>query len=271
MVNAANGGGGLLRRLLGIAAVLSVWMPSTAFAVSLAEVTECMRANIPGTFRVQSVQFVTVDRSRSQRLLSGRVVASREDDLIRANLRLESPPDLKGAAYLTRETRDGRDEMYLYLPALNRVRRVVGGTRNNPLFGTDFSYNDLRVIHSAFSGDQVTLLGTDTLESRPTHRLEVLRAEDDEEGPEKMQAWVDAESCVALRIDLLDGSDTLLKRIVSPAESLKQLPTGQWYAEQVVAEDVVAQSTTTLTIRGIEANLNVPERIFNPRSFYLGN
>lgn len=241
---------------------------SPASAVTLAEVTDCMRANVPETVRVQQVQFVTTDRGRAQRVLTGRLVASRADGLMRANLRLDAPPDLKDAAYLSRETRDGRDEMYLYLPALNRVRRVVGGGRNNTVFGTDFSYNDLRQIHDAFYGDQVTLLGEIELAGTPVFHLEVIREQDDE-GAERMQAWVSRDACVALQIDLFAG-DAVIKRISSPAASLKQLPAGQWYAENVRVEDRLAESSTDLTVEDVEVGTEMPERLFNPRSFYLG-
>jgi hypothetical protein len=237
-------------------------------AATLAEVTDCMRANVPETVRAQEVQFSTIDRGRSQRVLTGRIVASRAEGLMRANLRLESPPDLKGAAYLSRETHDGRDEMYVYLPALNRVRRVVGGGRNNALFGTDFSYNDLRQIHDAFSGGQVTLLGEAELEAQPVYHLEVMRSQE-EDGPERMQAWVDRKACVALQIDMFAGA-SVIKRISSPPDSLKQLPAGQWYAERVRVEDRLAESSTDMTVEEVEVGEDMPERLFNPRSFYLG-
>ena len=101
--------------------VLSV--ASARADTTLAEVTECMRANLPETVRIQQVRLNTVDRDGTQRLLTGRIVASRADGRLNANLRLESPPDLKDSAYLSRENRDGRDEIFLYVPAMNRVRR----------------------------------------------------------------------------------------------------------------------------------------------------
>ncbi len=37
----------------------------------------------------------------------------------------------------------GADEMYLYLPAQNKIRRVEGGSKNDDFQGTDFSYNEM--------------------------------------------------------------------------------------------------------------------------------
>lgn len=247
--------------------VLSV--ASARADTTLAEVTECMRANLPETVRIQQVRLNTVDRDGTQRLLTGRIVASRADGRLNANLRLESPPDLKDAAYLSRENRDGRDEIFLYVPAMNRVRRVAGGGQSSALFGTDFSYEDMRQVHDAFSGDQVTLLGKTELADRPAHHLEVLRSTE-AGGVERMQAWVDQSACVVLQLDRFVG-EQVVKRISSPVDSLKQLPGGQWYAEKVRVEDRLGGSSTEMTVEKVQVGTDMPERLFNPRSFYLGH
>lgn len=235
---------------------------------TLAKLSTCMRANIPESLRVQTVQFVTTERDNAERRLIGRVVASRHKELTRVNLRLQAPYDLKDAAYLARETGDGRDEIYLYLPALNRVRRVTGGSRNNSVFGTDFSYNDLRQMHAAFAGNEVSLRGEVELDGRPAWHLSVSQ-DDPEEGPRDLEAWVDTESCVSRRIDVLQEGQ-VVRRISSPAESLRTLPSGQWYADAVTVENLLTESQTVLTVLGIEIGEDISETLFNPRTFYIG-
>ncbi|MFW1568148.1 hypothetical protein ACEV9J_24615, partial [Vibrio parahaemolyticus] len=77
----------------------------------------CMRANIPPTLRIQQFRLESVDRSNSTRVLQGRLYAKRENNQLRAMLRLTAPADINGASYLIREG-DKSDEMYVYLPAL---------------------------------------------------------------------------------------------------------------------------------------------------------
>ena len=50
---------------------------------------------------------------------------------------------MRDAAYLVREASDPgkEEEMYVYLPALQKVRRITGAMKDSSLFGTDLSYS----------------------------------------------------------------------------------------------------------------------------------
>lgn len=49
------------------------------------------------------------------------------------------PADVKGMAFLD----SGDDKMYLYLPAMHKIRRIAGHVKNDTFAGTDFSFDDL--------------------------------------------------------------------------------------------------------------------------------
>lgn len=55
-------------------------------------------------------------------------------------VRFLEPADVKGIAFLD----EGDDKMYLYLPALHKVRRIAGHVKNENFAGTDFAYQDLQ-------------------------------------------------------------------------------------------------------------------------------
>ena len=254
------------------AALCAVWVAGPLAAQgdgSVEALNACMRANVPETVRVQTFELRAVDRGGGERQLRGRLYAERDDDLVRANLRLDAPADMRDAAYLMRETADGRDDMYVYLPALNKVRRIVGGTRDNPLFGTDFSYNDLRHMQSAFSGDDGRLGEDAAVEGRPVRVLEQDNVDDPDQRIVRLVAWVDVETCVALKVDFHD-KEGVAKRMVSPAGSLQQSGS-HWYAAESVMHDLRAGTHTTLTITGVTSGEDIAGRLFNPQLFYLGN
>ena len=251
-------------------ALLAVVLGASALhASTVEEITTCMRANIPETVRIQTFQLQSFDRAGESRLLSGRLTASRETDLVRANLRLATPPDLKDAAYLMRESRDGSDEMYIFLPALNKIRRVVGGTRDNPLFGTDFSYNDLRQLHKAFAGQPTQVEAPEMIEGRPVHVLEIRPRAEDQSRYSRVRAWVDVEACTPLRMEFYEG-ERLSKRLLSPPASLARVD-GYWYAAITEMHDLQAGTHTRMSVSEIETGPRLPERLFNPRLFHMGN
>lgn len=54
-------------------------------------------------------------------------------------IKFVSPAGIQGIGLLT----EGPGEMYLYLPAQNKIRRIEGGSMNEDFQGTDFSYNEM--------------------------------------------------------------------------------------------------------------------------------
>ena len=55
----------------------------------------------------------------------------------------ESHRDVRGVAVLSHAHKTGSDEQWLYLPALNRVKRVASKNRTGPFLGSEFSLEDL--------------------------------------------------------------------------------------------------------------------------------
>lgn len=63
---------------------------------------------------------------------------------IKALGRFTEPPEVRDTALLMLEAADGRDDFFLYLPALMRVRRVSTAQRGDSFMGTDLTYDDIQ-------------------------------------------------------------------------------------------------------------------------------
>jgi len=159
-------------------------------AATVEAIDACMRANIPPALQIRQFSLNAVDHNGAGRLMKGRLYAIRDNGLLRTMLRIDSPPDLRGAAYLLREGEAAQqDAMYVYLPALNKVRRIMGGTQDNPLFGTDLSYADLKQISHAFSGGQIELEKTDKIDGRDTYILGLIPDASQQSRYSRIRTW----------------------------------------------------------------------------------
>lgn len=228
---------------------------------------DCMRANIPPTVRIQEVELTTVDRAGGERTMRGRLYGKREDGLVRVMLRIDAPSDLAGAAYLIREEAES-DHMYLYLPAINRVRRITGGSGDNQLFGTDLSYNDIKQIQNAFSAVQVQDQGTATVAGQETRVISFAPAPESESRYERIVASVDPQRCIALKVEFHEGGK-VRKRMEVPPEAI-QKSGDYWYAQQSTVKDVVDLTETRMRVDGVRSGEDVSGRYFNPRTFHIG-
>lgn len=54
-----------------------------------------------------------------------------------------SPADVQGTTTLLIENAKGSDSMFVYLPALKKVRRLASANKGDAFIGTDFSYGDV--------------------------------------------------------------------------------------------------------------------------------
>jgi hypothetical protein len=240
-----------------------------AFAVDPAtdKVMQCMRANIPPTVRIQQFELTSVDRTGGSRSLKGRLYATRDGELARVMLQIEAPSDLAGAAYLVRETKGG-DEIYLYLPATRKVRRISGPSQDGKLWGTDLSFNDVKQLQNAYSGASPKLEAPVTLDGRPANVLTMTPRPGETVRYNQVRAWVDQKTCVAVKVEFSDAAG-VRKTIAAKAAALKQ--SGKyWYLTEADLADVKDNTHTHLKTLDLTSPDKLADRLFNPQTFYLG-
>ncbi len=251
-----------------LASALTVWSSASPADEALDSVIGCMRSNIPNTVQIKEVELIATDRVGATRTLRGRLYGTREDDRLRAMMKIGSPADLAGAAYLMREKAEG-DEMYVYVPALQKVRRITGAGVDGALWGTDISYGDVRQLNNAFTSGRSTLEGAGELGGRKVHHLSVKPNPDEASRFSVIKVWVDQQTCVSLRADFMEGSVVGKRLEVEPA-SLRQ--SGEhWYAGEAMMSDLKEGTQTRLKVLGLSSDVNLSGRYFNPSTFYLGS
>lgn len=245
-------------------------LPTVAFGADPATdpVMECMRANIPPTVRIQTVEIQAFDRSGGERVLRGKLYGTRDGGKVRTMMRIDSPPDLKDAAYLVREG-EKSDEMYLFLPAINKVRRITGAAMDGQLWGTDLSYNDIKQLQNAFSGAAVTGEPGIQHEQRAAHVLSFTPRKEDGTRYTRIRTVVDQRTCVALFVEFFEPSGVRKTVTVHP-KNLKQSGP-HWYAAEADVRDVRNGSHTLVRVLGVSSGDKLASRYFNPQTFYLGN
>lgn len=255
---------------LGLVAMALVWLPLGSAQAGAEEdrLMACMRANIPPTLRIQEFQLTSTDRKGDRRLLTGRLFAKREKEFLRAMLKLSAPADVSGAAYLIREGAKS-DEMYVYLPALNRTRRIMGGAGDGPLFGTDLSYADIKQVQNAFSGSTPKIEGREKIENRAVTVMGVVPTAESGSRYSRIKAWIDDTSCVALKVEFLEGATTR-KRLLAPASAVTKAG-DYWYVNDSTMTDLKLGTKTQLKITGVKSGEDIASRYFDSRNFFLGN
>lgn len=234
-------------------------------------ITACMKANVPDSLQVREFELTSTDKTGGTRTLVGRLHARLEKGKLNAMMRITAPSDMRDAAYLVKEADQGGkdEEMYVFIPALQKVRRVSGGMKDSSLFGTDLSYSDIKQITYALSGDKLRIDRTEKLEDRPAWVLSM--APDPSGGArfDKVVAWIDQKSCMVMKAEF-QQLGVVRKRFMTSAKYLAQSGP-HWYVTQGRIEDLQEKTSTTIKITDLLSDKDLADRLFNPRAFYLGN
>jgi hypothetical protein len=237
-------------------------------------VLDCMRANVPQRLSVKGLELTAFDRGGGSRTLKGRLYVGRDKgpsgkDLISATLFVDLPPELKGAAYLVKETDDYlRDGMFVYLPAVRRVRRVTGTFADGALLGTNFSYFDFKQLQNAFSDVSAKYEAAADVNGRPAHVLSYTVLEGAETRYTGGKLWIDQQACVVVKGEFYEAGSRVAKRFGSPPGALRQSgPT--WYLAESEMQEPASGTRSTVRVTKLDTQGAVPNRYFDPNLFYL--
>jgi hypothetical protein len=156
----------------------------------------------------------------------------------------------------------------MYLPALGKVRRVRAQNVDSSLLGTDLSFDDLKQLANAFDGSAPTLEGTQTLDGRVADVLSAGSRPDASVRFDHVRAWVDRQSCVAVKVLFYKGMVLQREFRVAAGALAKSGP--YWYATRATMTTIETSTHTDLKVMGLRGDANIAERVFDPSLFYLG-
>jgi len=123
-------------------------------------------------------------------------------------VRFLSPAEVKGTGLLTYDYKDKDDDMWLYLPALRKTRRIVSSQKAKSFMGSEFSYAD--ITPPTLNDFDFKKLGEEKVGDTPCYVIEIVPKTDDvadENGYSKKISYIGKEDFVvrkALYYDL-DG------------------------------------------------------------------
>ncbi len=163
-------------RIACLTALLLAAAPTVAadsMQATVEEIRSCVTKNAPAKTMRQRSKLESVDRSGDTRTLDVKSDWKLYDNgLSKVIMRIQAPPDLRGSAFLMIE-REGRSEdLFSYLPELDKVRRITMRAAGGSLFGSDFSYEDMVRLQNLAGSAGTKLLADQEVEGRSAWVIE---------------------------------------------------------------------------------------------------
>lgn len=180
--------------------------------------------------------------------------------------RFLSPPDVKGTVSLLIEHAEKDDDIWIYLPALKKVRRLVSNNKKDSFVGTDFSYAD--VIGYKVGEWNYKLLKEELVEGQPCYVIEALPKSDaikTSNGYSKRIGWLRKDNLMTVKMDFWDEAGQLLKTSTYNDIQLVDKPRGKWQAMRLEASNVQTGHRTVIKFDNFKANQQVKDEFFTTR------
>lgn len=184
----------------------------------LAKARELSKTTRKWNDRVQDLRLRIVDRRGGERTRELVIkVKKYPQDRTRSIVFFKNPADVRGVGMLQWADPKGKDEQWLFLPELGKVRQISGAAKRESFVGTDFSYEDLAVITQILDWDdseaRADYVRSEEIDGRKFHVLEFTPT-GKEISYARIRTWLDAEDLIILRYEMVDGDGQVTKRLV---------------------------------------------------------
>ncbi len=259
---------GLLGMLWGCGLLLAA--PAMAEPTGL-EVMQAVDAREDGDDLVQKMTQTLIDRNGNQRvrhMVSFRKDYGKDKKMI---VFFTEPANIRDTALLTFDYDDPQadDDQWLYLPALQRVRRIASDDRGDYFMGTDFTFEDMKQTPE-LSDYHWKLLGSAQVDGHDCWKVEGTPASEAvlrELGYSRMVQYVHKESDVILRVDYWDRAGRELKHLhVLDMEKIQ----GIWSPLRIEMKNVQSGHRTLLEFSEQHYNNGLKDRLFTQRMLKRG-
>lgn len=253
-------------RAVATIALSMVLVSAAAFAQDAAEIIASSRGRIKyATLSIRSRLVISAkDGSLSERLIDQ--YTSLSEGTERSVVVFQKPASAAGTRFLTVAAPGKPADMWIFLPALAKVRRIAGSEGSGSFMGTDMSYDDVALSNRSSSADSHRVLREESLgaascwviESRP-------KAADFQYS--KMILWIDKASKISWKVELYDKKGELVKVLeILKAQDIQ----GRLTVMETRMSTLKAKTSTTIYSDIVKYDDPIPASVFTTKFLETG-
>jgi uncharacterized protein len=253
---------------LAIGALLFTAAPPQAHALSAVEIMEKNFVVAKLTDSVTETTMTLTNKGGKQRVRKTFGTSKLQGnglDNMRMTRFLE-PTDVKGTVSLLIEHTEKDDDIWIYLPSVKKVRRLVSSNKKDSFVGTDFSYGD--VIGHKVKEWNHTLVKEEAIDGKPCYMIESTPRDatiKNNTGYSKRVTWIQKDNLVTLKAHMYDEAGEFLKELRYADWKLAEPDKGRWQALRLEAKNAQTEHQTVIELGSSKVNQGVKEDFFTTR------
>jgi outer membrane lipoprotein-sorting protein len=178
-------------------------------------------------------------------------------------IRFLSPAEVKGTGMLIYDYDERNDDMWIYMPAIRKTRRIISNEKSKSFMGSEFSNADMSA--PSLEDFDYTVTGSGASGGTDCWIVEVIPVNEDimdRMGYDRQLAWIGKQDFVLRKAEYYDEDDELFKQMIS--SDVRQIdPSGKKYiATRMEMSNIQNGRKSVMTIDEIQYNPNVKEEYF---------
>jgi outer membrane lipoprotein-sorting protein len=253
-----------LKRMASIVAIALIALVSLSAALSGEEVMQEVYTRDSGNNMSANLVMTLTNSRGSTRERSIQQYRQNDSDGEKKIMFFLAPSDVKNTSFLSYSYADGRsDDQWIYLPALNRVKRVASDKKNDSFMGSDFTYDDMGSRHPDL--DTHTVLRKELIQGKSTLVVESI-AKGDEDYPRTL-SWVVEGEWFGLKKEFYRQDGTLGRTLsIEAFEEVDDI----YVITDMIMKDWEKQTSTRIQMKEVAFNLDFDDNFFTERQMKIG-
>lgn len=245
--------------------------------LSAAEVMRLVDEREDGDSAIANYSLILIDRRDRQRVRELKIYSRDFNEDSKALSLFESPADIRGTAYLNFDwdNTERDDDSWLYLPSLQKVKRLATGDKSDSFLGSDFTYADFNGFEIewydySFLNESEIVDGFDCWVIEAIPKPEFKERAEAETGYSKLQSWIRKDNFVQLRGQAWELRGNRIKFFTS--SDIEQID-GIWTIKRlqaVTTRNGRQEHASVLQMNDIEYNADVNEERFTTEYMQRG-
>jgi len=149
-----------------------------------------------------------------------------------------APAEVKGTGILIFDYQDKSDDMWIYLPALRKTRRIVSSEKSKSFMGSEFSNADM--TSPGINDFMYRMLGEEVINNKPCWKIESKPKStdiEDEYGFGKTVSWISKNDYIVQQTDYYDFDGDLYKTIITRSYELLDRKNNKYMVTSMIAEN----------------------------------
>jgi len=255
--------GKAMRKTAAILMLLLIGFSSAAWAAGLTgkEILDQIElGNLLAGSGTAQLDMITENANGVQRSYTLRIFRQQDEAAEKQLLEYLAPADVRGTKFLSIKEGDAPSQMWLYMPALGRERRIAANMASDKFMGTDFTYEEIAGDFDYTEDYQAERLPDEILDGAAVYVLDLLPHGDAPYARIKM--WVRQEGVLPMRLELYSQNSA------QPTKTLQlgdfREVEGEMIPHYLEMRDELAGTRTILRLSEISSG-TVDEEIFSLR------